>query len=70
VIETPIQAAYWYLADQINKLRPRRCPECGRMFLGGKDKFCPPEEGKTISKCKTRFNVQRFRLKKKRRRKS
>lgn len=65
--ETPLQAAYWQLADQIGKGTVQRCMECGRVFLHDrKVKFCLPVPPKTISPCKSRFNVRAMRRREKR----
>jgi hypothetical protein len=67
IFKAPIEVAYWYLTSLIGKSTLYKCKECGRVFMHGRPvEFCLPEENKTISKCKTRFNMRerRKRLKK------
>ncbi len=67
VFRTPIQVAYWYLASLIGKQTLRQCRECGRVFIDERSnvKFCPPVPPKTISPCKSRFNVRKMRVRQK-----
>lgn len=60
----PICVAYWHVAQLYGKETLRRCKECGRVFMHDRDvEFCLPEPPKTISPCKSRFNVRRWRRK-------
>lgn len=64
--DTPLQIAYWQLADQVGKDTIQRCAECGRVFLYDRPvKFCLPAPRKTISRCKARFNIREMRKRKK-----
>jgi hypothetical protein len=58
-----IQVIYWKLADQIGGNSIRRCRECGRIFIARNSRlqFCPAEPPKTISPCKSRWNVREYR---------
>jgi hypothetical protein len=63
-----VQVIYWQLADRIGKSSIHRCIECGRIFSHSnvRARFCPPQGGKKISACKSRWNVREFRGKQKR----
>jgi hypothetical protein len=62
LFQAPIQVAYWYLAGLIGKQTLRRCRECGRVFMHERGvKFCLAVPPKTISPCKSRFNVRKLR---------
>jgi hypothetical protein len=64
-----IEVVYWELADQLGKSSLHRCLECKRIFISSnpRARFCPPAEGKKISRCKSLWNVRRFRKKHQRR---
>lgn len=64
-----IEVVYWKLADQIGGSSIRRCRECGRLFISRNSKlrFCAPEGPKTISPCKSRWNVRQYRKRQKKR---
>lgn len=58
-----IEAAYWKLADLLERGQVRRCEECGR-FFPAKDKrqrYCPKAPGRKRSRCASRFTVRAFR---------
>jgi hypothetical protein len=66
-----VEVVYWQLADQLGKSSIHRCVECGRIFThpNTKVRFCPPDAGKKISRCKARSNSREFREEKPRRKK-
>lgn len=63
VFRALVEVVYWQLADQLDKSSIHRCRECGRVFVhpNRRLRFCPPEGKKKISRCKSRWNVRRFR---------
>jgi hypothetical protein len=60
-----VQVIYWKLADQVGGSSICRCRECGRIFISqdSRLRFCAAEVGKTISPCKSRWNVRAHRKK-------
>ncbi len=65
VFRAPIDVTYWYLASLIGKQTLRECKQCHRVFIEERRgvKYCLPEPGKKISKCKSLFNVRKSRAK-------
>jgi len=61
-----IHVVWWKLADLVGTSAICRCQECGRIFTcsNPRTRFCPPDKGRTISRCKTRANVREFRKRK------
>ncbi len=66
-----IHAIYWQLADQLGQNSIHQCAGCGRIFIHSnvRARFCPPDAGKTISRCKSLWNVRAHRKRKRRKRK-
>jgi len=68
-----IQVVYWHLAELVRiPAAVKRCKECDRIFLAENPRaeFCPPENGATISRCRSRYNVKKFRAGRGRKKKS
>jgi len=64
--QAPIEVAYWHLTTLIGKQPFKQCRECNRFFIHeGSAKFCLAIPPKTISRCKSRFNVRLMRARNK-----